>query len=208
MNFKNFKMIALLAIAGWGITACQSNEEPLQLKQQAQEPELPATINIVSAQDVPTEGITTRASNSITAQQVAGTYNGLLYDVNMNNKLKNDVPDVKIEIKQQSNNKIKFYLSPFKVGKMPGTLSVDIDNLSLNPDGTFHADEQNNQSLLRKKLHLVGWFGHYKYDVTLIEGSFTPVLGGYKLKMTLESKGSIIGIEIFKAHVKYDGNQL
>lgn len=192
---KIFKMIVLTAISMMMLTACDSSEEPQMTDNQAQEFNLPETITIVSAEEMP-EVVMTRATTNVTAYDVAGTYNGLLYDVNMNGNDKDDVQNLKIDITAQGNNKFRFYLRPFKVGNMPAHLSVDIKDLRLNSDGTFHAE---NVSTLK-----VGWF---KYPVTLIDGSFTPVAGGHRLRLTLESEGTFFSISIFKAHVKYDGEQ-
>lgn len=206
---KFLKVFALMAIVSLAILSCQEGNDNEVVTPKSQEPQLPATIKIVSAQEMPAEIVQTRAVNNIQVADVDGTYNGLLYDVEMNNNPKDDVSDVKIDITAQGANKFKFYLRPFRVGSMPGTLSVDIDNLTLNADGTFHADEQNDYNLLYKKLHIkINSLLSFPYNVTLIDGSFVPVTGGYRLRLTLESRGTIIGIEIFKAHVKYDGQKL
>lgn len=208
---KFFKVFALMAIVSLAILSCQEGNDNEVVTPKSQEPQLPATIKIVSAQEMPAEIVQTRAVNNIQVADVAGSipYNGLLYDVEMNNNPKDDVQDVKIDITAQGANKFKFYLRPFRVGSMPGTLSVKIDNLTLNADGTFHADEQNDYNLLYEKLTIAtDWLGTWHYNVTLIDGSFVPVTGGYRLRLTLESRGTIIGIEIFKAHVKYDGQNI
>lgn len=208
---KFFKVFALMAIVSLAILSCQEGNDNEVVTPKSPEPQLPATIKIVSAQEMPAEIVQTRAVNNIQVADVAGSipYNGLLYDVEMNNNPKDDVQDVKIDITAQGANKFKFYLRPFRVGSMPGTLSVKIDNLTLNADGTFHADEQNDYNLLYEKLTIAtDWLGTWHYNVTLIDGSFVPVTGGYRLRLTLESRGTIIGIEIFKAHVKYDGQNI
>lgn len=218
MKNLNFKTVAMAAIAVFSLSSCQNDDTTDLVQEQPKEVQLPANINIVSAEEVPQDVMLFSRSASLQNININElknvTFKGRLSDVQMNNKQKDDVEPIYVDVNAHDDYTFDFYMKPFKVGKMPGYLRVDIQNIPLNKDGSFSADINNDRELLKDKLHIKfrksgdpregGW----DYDVTLIEGKFTKVSGGYKIHLTLESRGTIIGIEIFKAHVVYDGDKL
>lgn len=198
------KILFFLTIVSLALVSCQNEnlvEEPTQV--QAQKPQLPAEINIVSAVPIPSDALLTRATSAtnVNAYDVAGTYVGRLYNVNMNGNPKNDVLNIPVDITASSSNTFKFKLNEFKVGSMPGKLSVEIQSLTLNSNGTFHA--ANVAGAVKLKIGVLP----FSYPAKLIDGSFTPVTGGHLLRFSLDSEGSIFTITIFTAHVDYEGTQ-
>lgn len=53
---------------------------------------------------------------------------------------KNTGQEVVVYTTKVSENVYSFYLSPFKAGRMPGTISLNAGNINIGSDGTFQSD--------------------------------------------------------------------
>ncbi len=207
MKTVKLAVIAVLAIVGLVSVSCsQDNDEIKAPQEETEQFQMPEVINIVSEEQP--DGVVTRATYSnITAEMVKGTYEGHLSNIWMGGKKKDNEKNknkvVYTDITKKGEQQIGFSIRPFSVGRMPGTLSVNIENLDLGTDGNFYATNLPE----KVQLKLFNVWKLKKYDVTLLDGSFTPEGNGYRLKFTMKSEGTIWNISIFKASVDFDGKK-
>ena len=189
MKYSFLKMIAFTAIAGVALVGCQKEEL------NSAETGLVANSQAVVQQNAELQRTT------ITVDDVQGRYKGVLDEVEMNGKKKDPVKEQTFIVTKYSDGKFNLYLPPFKVGRMPGNLSIDAQGITLNPDGSFRAT--NLQSAVKLKVLFVTT----EYTATLVEGKFTKEGNGYRLTLGIHSQGGWEDFIVFTAYVHYDGKK-
>ncbi|MEG0038598.1 MULTISPECIES: calycin-like domain-containing protein [Bacteroides] len=70
-------------------------------------------------------------------ENIEGIYNGSLTRVYMNGE-KKPVPNIGTEVTANADGTINLYIAPFKIGKMPGKISIDAKNISVDSNGSFN----------------------------------------------------------------------
>ena len=74
---------------------------------------------------------------TISAQQVvSGNYLGQFTRIYMNGEKKVDAKDFTAKV-SQSGSSINLHIDAFKLGRMPGNVTIDANNIVLKPDGSF-----------------------------------------------------------------------
>lgn len=75
-------------------------------------------------------------ASTISAEDLAGNYNGDLTKVYMNGD-KDPVEGKISTVSLNSNGSIKIHMDAFQIGSMPGTITIDANNISVGTDGNF-----------------------------------------------------------------------
>ncbi|MCP3895246.1 MAG: hypothetical protein GY706_11540 [Bacteroides sp.] len=70
-------------------------------------------------------------------ENVEDTYNGSLTRVYMNGE-KSPVPNVTTKLKKNADGTISLRIDPFKVGKMPGEISINAKSINVDSRGSFN----------------------------------------------------------------------
>lgn len=129
---------------------------------------------------------------------VAGTYIGTFSPIRVGTQNPPPLEKQTVKITKAGSDKINIAIPPFRIKKLdiPGLFSLNLQNIKLNADGTFYAENIPN-------LHIDMAWG-FDYPVSLIDGSFTPIGGGYQLRMKLKSRMNINGVDI-SFFIKHNG---
>lgn len=190
MKHSFLRMIAFTAIAGVVFVGCQKEEL------NSAKTELVANSQAAVQQNAELQRTT------ITVDDVVGEYKGTLDEVKMNGNKKDPVYNQTFTVSKHSDGKFNLYLPPFKVGNMPGSITIDAKEIVLNSDGTFRATNVQDAVKLRIAIR------ERPYPATLVEGAFTKEGNGYRLKVGINSEGKFLVFTIFTAYVHYDGKQV
>ena len=190
MKYSFLKMIAFTAIAGVVFIGCQKEEL------NSAETGLVANSQAAVQQNAESQRAT------ITVDDVKGDYKGVLDEVVMNGNKKSPVYDQLFSVEKHSNGKFNLYLPPFKIGNMPGTITIDTKGITLNNDGSFRATNLKRSVILNTPIST------HRYTATLVEGKFTKEGDTYKLTVGIHSEGKFAFITLFTAYVHYDGKQV
>lgn len=116
---------------------------------------------------------------TLSTVEVEGIYSGRLSKVYMNGD-KSPVENIETTVSENSDGTFNLHIDAFKVGKMPGTIKVDAQNVKIPTDGTSFS--QNCTKAVN--LTILG-FIPANYDA-LIEGSLVNGKLTYTLTVNAE----------------------
>lgn len=143
-----------------------------------------------------TMSISAQVSNSfatVSDGEYAGTYNGDLTKVYMNTD-KNPVSGVSATVTENASGTINIHMDAFQIGSMPGTITIDANNIAVNSDGTFA------QTCTRAvTLRIIGIPTRYN---AYVEGSIVNGELTYTVTVNSEYSGAA-----FTAIVTFEGNK-
>lgn len=143
-----------------------------------------------------TMSVSAQVSNSFATFAVgdyAGTYNGDLTKVYMNTD-KNPVSGVTSTVTENTSGTVNIHIDAFQIGSMPGTITIDANNIAVNSDGTFA------QTCTRAvTLRIIGVAKRYN---AYVEGKFENGELTYTITVDSEYSGAA-----FTAIVTFKGNK-
>ncbi len=143
-----------------------------------------------------TMSVSAQVSNSIATiaeGEYAGTYNGDLTKVYMNAE-KNPINGVSSTVTENASGTINIHMDSFQIGSMPGTITIDANNIAVGSDGSFA------QSCSRcVTLRILGIPTRY---TAYVEGSIVD--GELTYTITVNSEYSSAA---FTAIVTFEGNK-
>lgn len=143
-----------------------------------------------------TMSVLAQVSNSFAtfaAGDYAGTYNGDLTKVYMNTD-KDPVSGVSSTVTENASGTINIHIDAFQIGSMPGTITIDANNIAVNSDGSF------TQSCTRAvTLRILGIAKRYN---AYVEGSIVNGELTYTITVDSEYSGAA-----FTAIVTFKGNR-
>lgn len=127
------------------------------------------------------------------AGDYAGTYNGDLTKVYMNTD-KKPVSGITSTVTENASGTINIHIDAFQIGSMPGTITIDANNIAVNSDGSFA------QSCTRAvTLRILGISKRYN---AYVEGSIVNGELTYTITVNSEYSGAA-----FTAIVTFKGNK-
>ena len=129
----------------------------------------------------------------VLSQSLAGTYKGSLAEVYMNGS-KDPVPNMSSDMQQNGDGTYTLIINPFKIGSMPGSISVQASGINVDVSGSFSQVCSKAVTLRVGRLPL-------SYDA-FVHGT---VIAG-KLIYTVEVNAEYSGAP-FTARVKFDGDK-
>ncbi|MDO4770324.1 calycin-like domain-containing protein [Porphyromonas sp.] len=125
---------------------------------------------------------------------LTGEYSGALTRVHMNED-KSPIHHIKSQVTRgNKDTKVNIHISPFKVGAMPGTVSIEAKDIEVSEDGTF---AQKCKNIV--KIKMIGL--PLKYDGT-ISGAFD----GDTLRYTVTVKGQF-AFKSFTSITTFEGRK-
>ncbi len=127
------------------------------------------------------------------AGDYAGTYNGDLTKVYMNTD-KDPVSGVTSTVRENTSGTINIHIDAFQIGSMPGTITIDANNIAVNADGTFA--QTCNRAVTLRILGIPTSYNAY-VEGSIVNGELT-----YTITVNSEYSGAL-----FTAIVTFVGNK-
>lgn len=143
-----------------------------------------------------TMSVSAQVSNSfatVAAGDYAGTYNGDLTKVYMNTD-KDPVSGVTSTVTENTSGTINIHMDAFQIGSMPGTITIDANNIAVNSDGTFA--QTCTRAVTLRILGIPTRYNAY-VDGSIVNGELT-----YTITVNSEYSGAL-----FTAIVTFKGNK-
>lgn len=143
-----------------------------------------------------TMNVSAQVSNSfatVAAGDYAGTYNGDLTKVYMNTD-KDPVSGVTSTVTENTSGTINIHMDAFQIGSIPGTITIDANNIAVNSDGTFA--QTCTRAVTLRILGIPTRYNAY-VDGSIVNGELT-----YTITVNSEYSGAL-----FTAIVTFKGNK-